>query len=366
MTDDEPPSTATTTTTTTTTPAVTISLSRATADDVPALVAIAGRAFRTDAHTQMKAAAAAAAAGGQQQQEQSSASASAPTAAFEVGIAEGLRQWIALPERCAVLKATMTMTTMKTDEEEEEEEEEEEDPSGGSEVVVGYVQWAFRGVAVDDDEAALSTATATATVAAQRRRGGGEGGGQQEEEKNEEEDKGDNDKSSSSPRRPDADTNADADADAAARVAALERMTSEHLAAFQARVMPEGTRLGAGSGGAAARRPVGLGTECLYVGGLCVDPPHGGRGVGSALLRWGTARADRAGVFCWVHSSEAGWPTFARHGFEVVDRLTVDLDEWAAPRRRRRSSEGGEVAEEKRAVWGEYTFRYMVRQPRRP
>lgn len=40
------------------------------------------------------------------------------------------------------------------------------------------------------------------------------------------------------------------------------------------------------------------GTKCGYLTSCLVDPLYQGRGVGSALIRWGTERAAREGVFC--------------------------------------------------------------------
>lgn len=95
------------------------------------------------------------------------------------------------------------------------------------------------------------------------------------------------------------------------------------------------------------------GTKCMFVVSLCVAPKWQSQGVGSTLLRWGTERADAAGVFIWVHSSADAWPMYAKHGFETVGTLDVDLDRYApAPA----PDQGGK--------WGHYEFRYMKRLPR--
>lgn len=60
------------------------------------------------------------------------------------------------------------------------------------------------------------------------------------------------------------------------------------------------------------------GTKCIFVCSLSVAPKFRARGIGSALLRWGTDTADRFGVFIWVHSSESAWTTYAKHDFEIV------------------------------------------------
>lgn len=124
------------------------------------------------------------------------------------------------------------------------------------------------------------------------------------------------------------------DLDALAR---LEELTSDHLAQYQEKVMPPGTR-------------------AMYIACISVRPDQHGRGVGSALVRRGTERADAEGVFCWVHASEDGARVFRRCGFEVDDTLEVDLDHWAGQMGIK--APGGEEK------WGTYTFRYMIRQPR--
>ncbi|KAH7156575.1 hypothetical protein EDB81DRAFT_787427 [Dactylonectria macrodidyma] len=122
------------------------------------------------------------------------------------------------------------------------------------------------------------------------------------------------------------------------RIKELEAMTSKHLSDFSDRIMPEGTK-------------------CMYIGGVSVDAKYEGLGIGSQLIRWGTEQADRHGVFCWVHSSEAGRHLFEKNGFKEADRLTINMDEWAVGP----PPKNGVFRD--REKWGEYTFRYMVRQP---
>lgn len=120
-------------------------------------------------------------------------------------------------------------------------------------------------------------------------------------------------------------------------LARLEEVTSAHLGAYQRRVMPPGAR-------------------AMYIVSIAVRPDAQGRGVGSALVRRGTDRADAAGVLCWVHASEGGAGAFGACGFEVDETLTVDLDEWARPL--------GIAPPPGEGEWGLYTFRYMDRRPR--
>jgi ribosomal protein S18 acetylase RimI-like enzyme len=96
------------------------------------------------------------------------------------------------------------------------------------------------------------------------------------------------------------------------------------------------------------------GTKCMFICTLTVSPKFQGRGVGSALLKYGTDIADRFGVFAWVHSSdlEAAWKLYEKFGFKTQGTLDVNLDEYApAP------PPEGENA------WGRYVFRYMKRLP---
>jgi hypothetical protein len=111
----------------------------------------------------------------------------------------------------------------------------------------------------------------------------------------------------------------------------LQALTSADLELWMKEVMPEGTK-------------------CLFVIGLSVSPKYQGRGVGSALLRWGTKFCDKKNVFAWVHSSEPAWPMYKKCGFQIIRCLDVDLDKYApvSP-----PNEGTD------AKWGHYVFRYM-------
>ena len=94
-------------------------------------------------------------------------------------------------------------------------------------------------------------------------------------------------------------------------------------------------------------------TKCMFIVSVAVVPHAQSHGVGSQLVRWGTTRADGEGVFCWVHSSEAGQRMLERQGFVVVGSLTVDLDKYATTK----------CDEAEDGTWGNYTFRYMKRLP---
>lgn len=98
-------------------------------------------------------------------------------------------------------------------------------------------------------------------------------------------------------------------------------------------------------------------TKCIAVAGLSVDPAFQGRGIGGALLGTLNRVADRAGVHIWVHSSEPGWQAYHKAGFDVVETLDVDLDEYAPV-----SPPDWYICEEE-GKWGHYVFRYMKRMP---
>ncbi|KAL9080491.1 MAG: hypothetical protein Q9157_000725 [Trypethelium eluteriae] len=114
----------------------------------------------------------------------------------------------------------------------------------------------------------------------------------------------------------------------------LESLTSEHLQQWMIKVMPPGTM-------------------CMYVVALVVHPSYQSRGAGSALIGWGTARADADAVFCWVKSSESGHRAFAKNGFKVAESLQVDLDEFSP----------GPCPVYADRKWGQSIFRYMIRPP---
>ncbi|CAL5872742.1 uncharacterized protein PFLUO_LOCUS7009 [Penicillium psychrofluorescens] len=116
----------------------------------------------------------------------------------------------------------------------------------------------------------------------------------------------------------------------------LERITDADLRRWMDKVMPEGTR-------------------CMFVVSLCVSPKWQGKGVGASLLHWGTRKADAAGVFIWVHSSEGAWRMYQKHGFETLETLDVDLDQYAPSLLL--NNQG------RTEKWGHYVFRYMKRSP---
>lgn len=72
-----------------------------------------------------------------------------------------------------------------------------------------------------------------------------------------------------------------------------------------------------------------LGTRPYYVlDTLVVLQQHGRRGAGSMLVRWGCEKADEAGVEAYLEASPMAAPMYARHGFQPVKELDLDLRKW--------------------------------------
>lgn len=62
-----------------------------------------------------------------------------------------------------------------------------------------------------------------------------------------------------------------------------------------------------------------------YLAILAVDPPYQGQGLGSQLLRAGTARADAANLPCYLDTATArNVPLYQRFGFQVVHEEEVE------------------------------------------
>jgi GNAT superfamily N-acetyltransferase len=119
------------------------------------------------------------------------------------------------------------------------------------------------------------------------------------------------------------------------KIKRLEAITDADMRNWMAKLMPDGTK-------------------CMFICTLSVDPDYASHGVGSALMEWGTRIADEDNVFCWVHASDGSHMFYKKHGFEKVGELMVDLDEFAT-----------QPAPDNGGIWGQYTFRYMKRHPRK-
>jgi GNAT superfamily N-acetyltransferase len=55
---------------------------------------------------------------------------------------------------------------------------------------------------------------------------------------------------------------------------------------------------------------------------------HERRGAGSMLVRWGCEKADEANVEAFLEASPMGAPMYARHGFQPVKEVYLDLRQW--------------------------------------
>ena len=61
-----------------------------------------------------------------------------------------------------------------------------------------------------------------------------------------------------------------------------------------------------------------------YLGVLGTDPPMQGRGLGSGVMEPVLSRCDRDGIGAYLESSkESNVPYYRRHGFEVVEVVTL-------------------------------------------
>lgn len=118
----------------------------------------------------------------------------------------------------------------------------------------------------------------------------------------------------------------------------LEGYTGQDMSNWMKKLMPPGTR-------------------CMYICSIAIHPDYQGSGIGSALIKQGTDRADKEDVSAWVHASEAGANMFGRHGFREVGNLVLDLDHWNQHNLDPPEGQGNE--------WGKYTFKYMQREPLR-
>ena len=84
---------------------------------------------------------------------------------------------------------------------------------------------------------------------------------------------------------------------------------------------------------------------------LFTEPSFQRQGMGNALVKYGNQLADQANLPIFLQGSPFGYPLYAKHGFETVQHLDVDLTQWAP---NAKSSDKG---------YGNYRFRYMLRLP---
>lgn len=122
----------------------------------------------------------------------------------------------------------------------------------------------------------------------------------------------------------------------------LGETTSAAMGHFMSALMPEGAR-------------------CRIIHSMSVAPEYQGKGIGGALVRWGTDKADEDGVYCLVSSSMDGYHVYEKAGFVEVGRQDLCLDDYAQGVRRKVKNERGEDVEQH---WGRYIWRWMRRDPK--
>jgi predicted N-acetyltransferase YhbS len=96
------------------------------------------------------------------------------------------------------------------------------------------------------------------------------------------------------------------------------------------------------------------GVRSRYIVGLSVHPDYQGRGIGGALMRWGTTKAEEEDVFCWVQASMGSKLMYESAGFRKVGALELDLDMFCEGVKRPRDD--GDAQEKS---WGRYVWCYM-------
>ena len=62
---------------------------------------------------------------------------------------------------------------------------------------------------------------------------------------------------------------------------------------------------------------------CWYLANLAVSPTHQRRGIGGALLTWGTSTATKDRLPIALEASVVGRGVYMKHGFKVVERQQV-------------------------------------------
>ncbi|KAJ5281739.1 hypothetical protein N7478_007111 [Penicillium angulare] len=63
---------------------------------------------------------------------------------------------------------------------------------------------------------------------------------------------------------------------------------------------------------------------------LATLPSHQGRGVGSAILRWGCEKADALQVRIYLEATPEGYPLYVKYGWKAVENVDFDMNELGA------------------------------------
>ncbi|KAJ5670962.1 hypothetical protein N7507_000089 [Penicillium longicatenatum] len=58
---------------------------------------------------------------------------------------------------------------------------------------------------------------------------------------------------------------------------------------------------------------------------LATLPSHQGRGIGSALIRWGTQLADSLQTRIYLEATPEGYPIYLKYGWKRLDEVELDL-----------------------------------------
>jgi len=69
----------------------------------------------------------------------------------------------------------------------------------------------------------------------------------------------------------------------------------------------------------------------IFLNTVMVPPSKQGQGIGSALVKWMTDKADEAGLETYLSSLPAACSVYKKLGFEEVDFFEMDLSQWSKP-----------------------------------
>jgi GNAT superfamily N-acetyltransferase len=103
---------------------------------------------------------------------------------------------------------------------------------------------------------------------------------------------------------------------------------------------------------AAIERTWTKGIKRIELMALMTDPAFQGRGIGSALLKFGHVLATQENVPSFLGATPSGYQLYKNMGWNVVAEVVVDLKEWV------------EGARDGDMGWGVYRGRSMLRLPR--
>ncbi|KAK7190030.1 hypothetical protein DPSP01_006328 [Paraphaeosphaeria sporulosa] len=107
--------------------------------------------------------------------------------------------------------------------------------------------------------------------------------------------------------------------------------TSEDVSSSAGRPVPSGPGVNEAAceaffGGLVVRKKAIMGTKPhIYLHMLHTEPKYQRRGAASALLRWGTERADQLGLPVYLESSHEAHILYGRHGFNDAETFECDM-----------------------------------------